>query len=199
MISKNNLNPHPLVLDTADDEALVKQVQQNLRGQTAFAELYRRHVTRVYRYLLARVNNVQDAQDLTAQTFLAALESMPNYRHQSKFSTWLLGIARHRCADYFRRHRPTAPIESAEQLWDGAIRPDESIEQQLQLEAVMHGMRVLSPDRAEALALHSFSGLTVPEVAQVMKRSEAAVRMLIHRAIQDLQQRLRVPLQEQTA
>ena len=179
-------------LSTMEDEALARQVQKNLQGQTAFAELYRRHVNRVYRYLLARVGTVEDAQDLTSQTFLAALEAIPKYRGKSKFTTWLLGIARHKVADYFRRQRPEVSLDHATELQHPTPLPDEAIDQNLRLEAIIQTMRVLSPDRAEALALHSFGGLKVPQVAETMNKSEAAVRMLIHRAIQDLQQRLSV-------
>jgi RNA polymerase sigma-70 factor (ECF subfamily) len=182
-----------------EDEALVQQVKKNLQGQTAFAELYRRHVDRVYRYLLARVGNVDDAQDLTAQTFLAALEALPRYRGQAKFTTWLLGIARHKAADHFRQQRPMVSLDETTELQHPTPLPDEAIDQTLRLEAIIQTMRALSSDRAEALALHSFGGLPVPQVAEIMDKSEAAVRMLIHRAIQDLKQRLSVQTQEGVA
>ncbi len=186
-------------LTIMEDEILVQQVKKNLQGQTAFAELYRRHVSRVYRYLLARTGNEQDAQDLTAQTFLSALEAMPGYQGRSKFSTWLLGIAHNKAADHFRRQRPVVPLDDLPELQHPTPLLDESIDQNLRLEAVIKGMRLLSPDRAEALALHSFGGLKVAQVAEAMNKSEAAVRMLIHRAIQDLQQRLNVNSQERVA
>lgn len=196
MVNKQSHTRDGTEFEAMEDEALVQQVQKNLQGQTAFAALYRRHVNRVYRYLLARVGNEQDAQDLTAQTFMAALEAIPTYRGTSKFTTWLLGIAHHRAADHFRRQKPTVPLEHAETVSHPAPSPDEAIEQHLRLEAVIRTLRVISAERAEALALHSFGGLKVAQVAQVMDKSEAAVRMLIHRAIQDLQQRLRVNVQE---
>lgn len=189
--------PTEKTLQQMTDEDLVKQVQKSLQGQTAFAELYRRHVNQVYRYLMARTGHEQDAQDLTAQTFLAAMEALKTFQGRSKFSTWLLSIARRRLADHFRRRRPLEPIEQAEALADGLPLPDEAIEQQLRLETILKLLPILSADRAEALALHSFSGLSVSQVAEIMEKSEAAVRMLIHRAIRDLQQRLRVETQEQ--
>lgn len=179
-----------------DNEALIQQVQRNLQGQTAFAELYRRHVQRVYRYFLAQVGNDQDAQDLTAQTFLAALEAIPRYQGKSVFSTWLFGIAYHHAMDYFRRNRAEVSLEAAEHLSDADPLPDEAVSQRLQVENVIHAMKHIAPERAEALALHSFGGLSVTEVAAVMQKNEAAVRMLIHRAIRDLQQRLSFSVQE---
>ncbi|MEM9922954.1 MAG: sigma factor [Cyanobacteria bacterium P01_D01_bin.50] len=65
--------------------------------------MYRRHVTNVYRYLFSRVENVDDAQDLTTQTFLAAKESIANYQRRGSLAAWLMGIARHKATDSFRR------------------------------------------------------------------------------------------------
>jgi len=66
-----------------DDETLAREATEN---PAAFAELYRRHLSRVYRYLLIRVGDVHDAQDLTAQTFLAALEGIAGYRGRGNFA-----------------------------------------------------------------------------------------------------------------
>jgi len=170
-----------------DDGALAREARGN---PAAFAELYRRHVNRVYRYLLVRVGDVHDAQDLTAQTFLAALEGIAGYRGRGEFVAWLLGIARRKAADHFRRGRTTLPLEAAAHVPDPNPLPDAVIEQRLRLERVTRALRGLSPDRAEALSLRVFGGLNAAEVGRVMGKSEAAVRMLVHRAMHDLQERL---------
>ena len=61
----------------ADELSLAREAAVNA---AAFAELYRRHVTRVYRYHAAHTGNVKDAEDLTSQTFMAALEGIRSYR-----------------------------------------------------------------------------------------------------------------------
>lgn len=177
-----------------DDVALVKAAQKNL---TAFTGLYQRHVTRVYRYLLAQVNNVHDAQDLTSQTFLTAMESLSRYRNDGPFAAWLLGIARHKAIDFGRRRRPQWQLELAPELADGQDSLEEVTGRTLQLEAVIRQLRTLAPDRAEALSLRLFGGLEVPEVARLLNKSEGAVRVLIHRGLLDLQSRLNVSLEEQ--
>ena len=67
---------------------------------------------------------------------------------------------------------------------------EEFVDQQLRLEMVAQMLHDLSPERAEALALRLFGQLSVAEVAQVMDKSEVAVKMLIYRGISQLQQRL---------
>ena len=175
------------ITQTGDDEALAREATEN---PAAFAGLYRRHVNRVYRYLLIRVGDVYDAQDLTAETFLAALEGIGGYRGQGDFAAWLLSIARRKAADYFRRGRTTLPLEAAAHVSDSNPLPDAVVEQRLRLEWVARALRGLSPDRAEALSLRVFGGLNAAEVGRVMGKSEAAVRMLVYRAMRDLRERL---------
>ncbi|GJM40197.1 MAG: RNA polymerase sigma factor [Ardenticatenaceae bacterium] len=178
-----------------DDRALVQAARTDLR---AFNGLYERHVTRVYRYLLVRVGNVADAEDLTSQTFLVAMENLDKYRGERPFLAWLFGIAKHKVADKYRKQKPELMLETAEELSDPAEAPDDFVDQKLQIEAVAQKLQLLSPDRAEALSLRLFGGLGIPEIARLMQKQEPAVRMLLHRGLQDLQTRLN-PNQEANA
>jgi RNA polymerase sigma-70 factor (ECF subfamily) len=69
----------------------------------------------VYGYLFRRVGNQADAEDLTAQTFLTALEALPRYQEKGYFAAWLFAIARSKIADHFRANKPQSPFEAAEQ------------------------------------------------------------------------------------
>lgn len=177
-----------------DDRSLVQAARADLR---AFNDLYERHVTRVYRYLLVRVGSVADAEDLTSQTFLVAMENLDKYRGERPFLAWLFGIARHKVADKYRRQKPELLLETAGDLVDPQEAPDTIVGQKLQIEAVAQKLQTLSPDRAEAISLRLFGGLDIPEIARLMRRREPAVRMLLHRGLQDLQTRLD-PNQEAT-
>lgn len=172
---------------TTDDAALVRQAQQDLQK---FTELYERYVTRVYRYLLARVGNVADAQDLTSQTFIAAMENLDKYKEQRPFLAWLFGIARNKAADSYRRSRPETDLERAEAVPDSNKYPDDVVDQRLSLELVARKLRTIAPDRAEAISLRLIAGLEVAEVARLMGKNEPAVRMLLHRGLRDLQRQL---------
>jgi RNA polymerase sigma-70 factor, ECF subfamily len=156
----------------------------------AFAMLYVRHVRRVYRYLVARLGDRQQAQDVTAQTFLAALEGIGGYRGQGQLAAWLLSIARNKAADVLRGRRPTAPLEDAARIASAEPPPEQVAIARMQLEEVVRALRAVAPERAEALALRVFGGLSVAEVGVMMGKSEAAVKMLVHRAVQDLRVRL---------
>ncbi len=157
----------------------------------AFEVLYRRYVTPVYRYCYARTDNVADAEDLTAQTFLAVVESIDRYRGQRSFPAWLFGIARHKCADHYRQAYATRqePIDDIEP----ADPEPENVEEHLILDSILacveRLLAYISPDRLEALRLRFWGGLSMQEAAYVMQRSEAALKMLVSRAISDLRER----------
>lgn len=182
--AEQTTNPATAVLD---DMALVRLAQQDL---SRFSDLYQRHGQRVYRYLLSRVGNVQDAQDLTSQTFIAAMENIDRFRGASTFSTWLLGIARHKAADQFRRRKPEVELETAADVPNPDENADEIVSLHLQAEQVARKLQTLAPDRAEALRLRLFGGMEVADIARLMDKNEAAVRMLVFRGLRDLQAQL---------
>lgn len=189
----NFLSPCPLYsrrlsdFKMHSDEELAQQARYK---SEAFAELYRRNLKAVYRYHFSRVGNVHDAQDLTAQTFLAAQEAIASFRGRGKFVAWLMGVASRKAADHFRRQRLILPLEEADEVVDDSIAPEEFAAQQLSLEQVAQALSRLTAERAEAIALQVFGGLSVPEVARVMGKSEAAVKMLVCRALKDLRNHL---------
>jgi RNA polymerase sigma-70 factor, ECF subfamily len=171
----------------ADDEL----VDRALRDRAAFAELYRRYLPRVYRYALVQMGgDTQQAQDVTAQTFLVALERLATYRHTGTFIAWLLSIARHKAADLHRAGRARASLEEAAAVASPEPSPERIVAARLELAQVVRALRTLAPERAEALTLRLFAELTTVEIAGVMGKSEASVKMLVHRAISDLRERL---------
>ena len=169
----------------AEDEALAGEATYS---PAAFGELYRRHFGRIYRYHLARTGNEPDAQDLTAQTFLAALEGVAGFRGSGSFAAWLMGIARRKVAQHYRSRRPQAPLEELAQLSDPALSPEAAAGQHLQFAHVSKALLALAPERSEAIQLCIFGDLTAAQAAQVMGKSEAAVKMLVFRGLRDLRE-----------
>jgi RNA polymerase sigma-70 factor, ECF subfamily len=179
-------------------EQPVTEVDETRLARAAVSEpqlfdlLYRRYVGDVFRYCFAHTDNHSDSEDLTAQIFLAALESLAGYGGRGPFGAWLFAIARRKCADYHRRRyaHPDCSLESVVPL-----RPahDVSLEEQSHLNSIRDCLRQaieqLTPDRREALRLRFWAGLTVRETAAVMERGESAVKMLVARAVAELRER----------
>ncbi|MFO8007092.1 MAG: RNA polymerase sigma factor [Candidatus Brocadiia bacterium] len=172
-----------------EDDALVRAARDD---RDAFDALYRRYVDQVYRYCYSRLSSRADAEDLTAQTFLAVLQELPDYDGRGSFVAWVFGIARHKCADHYRRQyaNPGAPLGAAYGQADpAAVDPERRALVTGVLDCVRRALDALTPDRREALRLRFWGGLKHREVAAVMGRSEGAAKMLVWRAVRDLRER----------
>ncbi len=170
----------------ADEVNLAKEA---CTSAEAFGELYRRHVTRVYRYHMAHTGNVKDAEDLTSQTFMAALEGIRSFRGSGSFAAWILGIAARKKAMFFRGIRREVEIEAALHIPSPNLGTDQLANQRLRLDSIIRALKQISPERADAIILCFFSELTYAEAGLVLKKNEAAVKMLVSRGLQDLRER----------
>jgi RNA polymerase sigma-70 factor (ECF subfamily) len=178
----NTSEPQSLTADDGlDDPAAVRAAQ---RDPTAFALLYRRYVTPVYRYIYSRVGNAADAEDLTAQVFLAALEGLPRYQEQGHFAAWLFTLARRRLTDHWRKPPATSLDEIPEPLDEHDLHEQASQAEMLaQLRLLV---RQLSNEEQELLRLRFAAGLKYEQIAAVMGRKEATVKMTLHRLLHRL-------------
>lgn len=171
-----------------DDAALA---QLAIDDHTAFEQLYQRYVEQVYRYALARVGNVQDAQDVTTQTFMAALHHIGQFRGDGSFAAWLMRITWRKVIDHYRQATPSLPLEWLDHLPTGDLSPEEIVSQRMRLEAVQHHLDELPREGVEVLLLRTFGGLSVQETAQVIGKSEAATKMMMSRTLHALRERLK--------
>src|SRR5205823_5405621 len=102
-------------LRVSDDAALLRDAASE---PARFAALYRLYVDDLYRYLLSRCGDAADAEDLVAETFLAAFRSARGYRGSGPVKAWLVGIARRKAADARRDRRPHVGLDEARELVD---------------------------------------------------------------------------------
>ena len=172
------------------------QLAQHARTDSqAFAELYRRHVRSIYRYHLAHTGSVTDAEDLTSQTFMAALEGIRSFRGTAPYITWLIGIASRKRALFFRGRKPQVSLEAALHLPTPILPTDKAAARRLEMDQLFAALRTISQDRAEAIILCFFSELSTAEAGRVLSKSEAAVRMLLSRGLHDLRTRTSLALE----
>jgi RNA polymerase sigma-70 factor (ECF subfamily) len=173
-------------LSEQDDSALGALARGN---REALSVLYERYVERVYRFVFARIGDVQDAQDVTSQVFLVAVESIDRYTGRGEVGGWLFAIARHKVADYYRRRPAAMPIDGLE-LAENGPSVEAIADARLTLARVVRALRSLDEQQAEAVALRVFGGLRAREVGEAMGKSEAAAKMLVYRGLRRLQERL---------
>ena len=97
--------------------------QDNQNDILRFTEQYLETVTAVFRYLFSRVQNIDDAEDLTSQTFLTAFENLTKLRDPSKFTAWVFTIARNKTYNFFRRSQRHPNVKFDEELNPGSVNP----------------------------------------------------------------------------
>jgi RNA polymerase sigma-70 factor (ECF subfamily) len=151
-----------------------------------FGILYDRHVRRIYGYIYYRVGRVADAEDLTERVFFQALENIGRYEVRGvPFSAWLFRIAHNLVANWHRdqeRH-PATPIDDAEHLEDRAADPPGHAigdEEKRNLRSIIAG---LPADRQTVLFMKFVEDRSNSEIAQTLRRTEGAVKALLHRTI----------------
>jgi RNA polymerase sigma-70 factor (ECF subfamily) len=165
-----------------------------------FALFYREHLRDVYNYTYYRTGNHHDAEDLTTQTFIQAYRHFERAQRESKgrpLRPWLIRIAHNLAANYYRdrKRKPTATIEDME-LGDPHDTEDLVVGREDAV-AVLKGVRALPDDRREALIMRFALGMDNREIARTLGRSEGATKVLIHRAIKQLEQELGLKEAEQ--
>jgi RNA polymerase sigma-70 factor (ECF subfamily) len=172
---------------TKDQEA--ERITAAQRDPQAFGDLYDQYAPSIYRYLLSRLGNVEEARDVTSQTFLTAVEVFPRYKHRGYFSTWLFSIARSKYVDHLRRGKHGVEAIQEDQV---DPQPDPltrvvAAERVAELKECIH---TLAPEEQELLRLRYVADLSFAEMAELLEKSEDAVKKSVYRLLARLQSRL---------
>ena len=176
-------------MHTEDISALVKEAQ---RSPAAFAAVYDRYLTPVYRYLYSRVGNADDAEDLTAQTFLSALERLNSYQEKGTFGGWLFAIAHSKVIDHYRKEKPQTWLDPASTL-AGKDNPPGDVEKHLELEKLALIINNLAPAEQEIIRLRYVAGLSFAEAAEALGKREDAVKKSLYRLLARVQSQMELP------
>ena len=170
------------------DEAEVAELVRRAQGgeERAFGEIYETYFDRVYRYVVYRIQNAADAEDLAEDVFLRMLESIHSFKWRDvPFSAWIMRIAHNRVVDYWRRgrHRSGIPIEDAPPLPSSDADPHGKIELVSDVQELRVAMETLTDLQKQVLSFRFGAGLSVAETAKAMNRKENAVKALQHSAV----------------
>ena len=173
-------------LPALSDEELVARAQQ--RDQESLAHLYERYYDRIYRYALARLGSVADAEDLAQETFLRMVDRLGTFRWQgAPFAAWLFRIANNRITDLYRsraRRGQQVPIEAI--AFRASSDPEVQVERALSIAEVARGMEKLTQAQQEVLALRFGAELSVSETAKTLGKAEGTIKATQLQALQAL-------------
>lgn len=157
----------------------------------ALGSLYDSHINQVYRYALARLGNVQDAEDVVGEIFIKMLHGLPNYQWRKvPFAAWLMRIAHNEVISFTRRNgRRAKDTELPDEILDRRDHNDpvENAERQMALEDLRKAVELLPEAQREVIILRFASGLSVADTARALGKQENNVKVLQHKAMQRLQ------------
>lgn len=172
-----------------------------MRGDSqAVSEIYRTYVDVVYKFVYYRVGNREEAEDLTSETFIKMMQSLPSFSFDSKFKTWLLGIAKHTILDYFRKHykNRTLALEDFLNVDLGnslALQPvfefdepeDKTAVQKFE-EKVKAILEQLPKHYRDVLELRFLKGYSIKETAEALGKTISNIKVLQYRALHKAQE-----------
>ncbi len=174
----------PPVSHTDDDRLLVERAGME---PEAFATLYRKYVTDVYRYCSRRLQDRESAEDATSQIFLNAYRALPTLRNKP-FRPWLFSIAHNVVVDVHRRNNPLAASLDGMEDWADPAETPEGIALQHESRDVVQTLLGQLPRRDREVMELRLAGLSGLEIAQALHCSHGAVRSAHYRAMERLRQ-----------
>ena len=167
---------------------MVNEAEEASRAAVNFTELYHRNATPVFYYLYSRVRNVADAEDMTSQTFMTALEKLSKLRDPLKFMPCVFTIARNKALDFFRKSQrhPTADYdEELDQI--KAVGGELSQTDQDRLRDLERLISRLSLLEQEYLRLRIVADLPFAEIASILSEPETRIKKKYYRLLERLQ------------
>ncbi len=197
--------------DRLTDAELVRQAKAG--EMTAFESLATRYERHVYSLALRLLRHVQDAEDVTQQTFLSALENLAGFREEAGFATWLLRIATHAALKVLRKRKgldtvsleaTTEPSENdtaiphPEFIADWRQSPEQLVQQRETQLLLEEALAHLDEKHRLVFVLRDVQGLSVKETADALGLSEANVKVRLLRARLQLREELTRALGDET-
>ena len=165
-------------------EDIVRRVLLGERG--AATEFYKTYASSVKRYLILKLPSKEDAEEITQDVFISALNSLSLYRGEASVKSWLLSIARHEVADFYRKRyvrkvvERTAPI--FEDLLADLATPEFEFKKNKLRMRFMEAYKSLEKKQRDVLSYRFELGMSVKEIAEEMRLSFKATESLLYRA-----------------
>ena len=163
-----------------------------------FSKFYNKSIDKIYRFIFLKVESSEIAQDLTSQVFVKVWDKISKGKGDiENLSAYTFKIAKRELADFYRS-RTRFKIIPADQQEVRAIMDDESIlanperfvKVESDFEKIKEALALLSDEFQDVLILRYVNGFSSKEIAELLGKSEGAVRVMVHRALKDLKERL---------
>lgn len=188
-----------------EEQQLVSRVSR-YQDHTAFTELHSQYFSRIFEFILFKIPQREDAEDLANQVFLNIWEYLTKkpQRQVLSFRAFLYKAARNAVADFYRkqgRKSEVVELDDPEELLEIADQGDDSLEKQLQeqdADYLIQCVQKLREPYREIIALRFFEELSIKEIAEIIDKTEGNTRVFIHKGIKALRAIMRAsPIQKE--
>lgn len=166
------------------EKKLIEQILKN--NKKAINRFYKIYSSRLLNYILTRIDNPKDGEEILQDTFVAGLDSLPTFKFRSSLYTWLCSISRHEIADFYRRKKIKTLIFSQfpflEKIVDRALGPQLAMEEKELKDKIGRTLHSLSEGYCRILRLKYIEGQSLAQIAQKMGKSVKAAESKLTRA-----------------
>lgn len=156
-----------------------------------YAELYDLFVDKIYRFVFFKVNNQEEAQDLTSDVFLRVWQYIQEKKKVGNFKALLYQVAKNRVIDHYRQKSRSDVLTDEEILRDIEDARGEDFVKEIEIKSEIKSLesflKQLKAEYQEVLLLKYVEGYSNSEIAKILDKSTGSVRVLSHRALKILQ------------
>lgn len=169
-------------------DGLVRKASKG--DEIAFAELYELYFEKIYRFVYFRVSHKEVAEDLTAETFIKAWRRLKEIEAASAFNAWLYQIARNSVIDYYRSRKSSVDLVSLENVLEYEDNIIDRTDLAFKQKDFLLALKKLTSDQQLVIKLKFLDELDNQEIARLLDKSEGTVRVIQHRAVNELKKLL---------
>lgn len=173
------------------EKRIIRKIQKG--HSEAFGQIYDQYIDKVYKFIYFKVRTPEEAEDLVSQVFTKVLEYILKGQGIESIQALIYQVSRNKIVDYYRQKPDQISLDEA---WHLPERVDfkkdiyDKIDSQADISRVEQAMRRLKGEAKEAIILRYINEYSIREVAQILGKSEGAVRVMIHRAVKDIRKEI---------
>ena len=172
---------------SVSEAALVERAAA--RDPEAIARLYDLYAPKIQSFIYHRTSDPLVTEDLTGQVFLQMLEAMRKGKGwRTSFSGWIYRIAHNLVVDYYRKRSQASytSIDDSQNIPIGSNDPYQTAAARLENDALLRAINQLTDEQAQVITLRFLEGYNISEVAQLMNKTEGAIKALQFRGMANL-------------
>lgn len=169
-----------------DLDQILRQAQA---GQdAALTTLYNTYFERIYRFIFYRVSHKETAEDLTEDVFVKLFKKLKNLEQPAAFEGWMFQIARNQVIDYYRAKKQLVPLEEVENTLEYETNIVDIVNLKTEQVVFIKLLKELSPEQQQVIKLKFLEDIDNEVIAQMLNKTEGAIRVIQHRAITKLKE-----------